>query len=40
MTSIDLITLIGGTAWLVILMTRQAAAFRVTKSHTTEEANP
>jgi hypothetical protein len=33
MTSIDLITLLGGTGWLAILIIRQQAAFRtVTKS--------
>lgn len=38
MTPIDLITIIGGTGWLAILVIRQQAAFRngVTKSHSNQ----
>ena len=40
MTAHDYITLIGGTFWLVILMTRQAAAFRtVIRSQGTPDDN-
>jgi hypothetical protein len=42
MTAPDIITLIGGTFWLVILMTRQQAAIRngVIRSHPNQKANP
>lgn len=40
MTAYDYITLLGGTAWLAILVIRQAVAYRtVIRSHHYEEQN-
>ncbi len=40
MTALDYITILGGTAWAIILIARQTAAYRsVIRSHSTHDDN-